>query len=149
MGGIVQAQGCAAAGTQCCETGAHEAHGEHKVQGARRVAFVMGAGKGSGLGLHICKVLINLSGGQIQRVEIARALLSGRPILLADEATSALDPRLSLEIHETLLGNPKIAVVEVAHKITDIEKAMFDQIIVLDKVKDKNAAEREILQATK
>lgn len=91
----------------------------------------------------------NLSGGQIQRVEIARALLSGRPILLADEATSALDPRLSLEIHETLLGNPKIAVVEVAHKITDIEKAMFDQIIVLDKVKDKNAAEREILQATK
>lgn len=77
----------------------------------------------------------NLSGGQIQRVEIARALLSGRPILLADEATSALDPRLSLEIHETLLGNPKAAVIEVAHKISDVEKAMFDQIIVLDKVK--------------
>lgn len=77
----------------------------------------------------------NLSGGQIQRVEIARALLSGRPILLADEATSALDPRLSLEIHETLLGNPKVAVIEVAHKLSDVEKAMFDQIIVLDKVK--------------
>ena len=50
VGGIVHAQGCAAAGAQRCETGAHEAHGEHKVQGARRVAFVMGAGKGSGLG---------------------------------------------------------------------------------------------------
>ena len=81
----------------------------------------------------------NLSGGQIQRVEIARALLSGRPILLADEATSALDPRLSLEIHETLLGNPKVAVVEVAHKISDVEKAMFDQIIVLDKFAKKAA----------
>ena len=74
-----------------------------------------------------------LSGGQIQRVEIARALLSGRPIVRADEATSALDPKLSLDIHETLLKNPKVAVLEVAHKISPEEKAMFDVIIHLDK----------------
>ena len=70
-----------------------------------------------------------LSGGQIQRVEIARALLSRRPIILADEATSALDPVMSKAIHETLLKNPQVAVIEVAHKISDYEKEMFDQIV--------------------
>ena len=79
-----------------------------------------------------------LSGGQIQRIEIARALLSNRPILLADEATSALDPQLSLDIHKTLLQNPNIAVIEVAHKISPLEKEMFDQIIHLDKTGEPN-----------
>ena len=68
----------------------------------------------------------------MQRIEIARALLSGRPILLADEATSALDPNLSLAIHETLLKNPDVAVIEVAHKISPKEKAMFNKIVHLD-----------------
>lgn len=74
----------------------------------------------------------NLSGGQIQRVEIARAILAKRPVLLADEATSALDNDLSLQIHKTLLENPNFAVIEVAHKISKQERAMFDRIINLD-----------------
>ncbi|CCI86035.1 ATP-binding cassette domain-containing protein [Lactobacillus pasteurii] len=76
----------------------------------------------------------NLSGGQIQRIEIARALLSKRPILLADEATSALDPAMSLAIHQTLLKNKGITVLEVAHKVSDEELEMFDRIIHLDKL---------------
>lgn len=74
----------------------------------------------------------NLSGGQIQRVEIARAILAKRPVLLADEATSALDNDLSLQIHKTLLENSNFAVIEVAHKISKQERAMFDRIINLD-----------------
>lgn len=49
----------------------------------------------------------------------------------ADEATSALDAKLSLQIHQTLLDNPKVAVIEVEHKISDQEKSMFDRIIKL------------------
>ena len=75
----------------------------------------------------------NLSGGQIQRIEIARAILAKRPILLADEATSALDNKLSLQIHKTLLTNPNFAIIEVAHKISDQEKKLFDKIIDLSK----------------
>lgn len=73
----------------------------------------------------------NLSGGQIQRIEIARSILTKRPILLADEATSALDNQLSLQIHQTLLKNSNFAVIEVAHKISEQEKEMFDRIIDL------------------
>ena len=63
----------------------------------------------------------NLSGGQIQRIEIARALLSDRPIMLADEATSALDQKLSEKIHSIILDNPRLTVIEVAHKISTKE----------------------------
>ncbi|WP_271328302.1 ATP-binding cassette domain-containing protein [Thomasclavelia cocleata] len=76
----------------------------------------------------------NLSGGQIQRIEIARALLVRRPILLADEATSALDKKLSAKIHKTFLKDPNITVLEVAHKISDQEKEMFDRIINLEQL---------------
>ena len=88
--------------------------------------------KEKGLNYQIGQNGNNLSGGQIQRVEIARAILAKRPVLLADEATSALDNDLSLQIHKTLLENPNFAVIEVAHKISKQERAMFDRIINLD-----------------
>lgn len=75
----------------------------------------------------------NLSGGQNQRIEIARALVEKRPILIADEATSALDPQLSQQIHETILTGFPGTVIEVAHKISDRERAMFTRVIELDK----------------
>ncbi|MGO2722523.1 MAG: ATP-binding cassette domain-containing protein [Lactobacillus sp.] len=73
----------------------------------------------------------NLSGGQNQRVEIARALLAERPILIADEATSALDNALSKRIHQTILKDFKGTVIEVAHKVSDEERQWFTQVVKL------------------
>lgn len=89
--------------------------------------------KEKGLDFEITGNGSNLSGGQIQRVEIARAFLANRPVILADEATSALDDKLSESLHKNLLGNSKFAVIEVAHKMTEKERQMFDKIIQLDK----------------
>lgn len=85
-----------------------------------------------GLDYQVGKNGEKLSGGQGQRLEIARALLAKRPVLLADEATSALDPRLSSQIHQTILQNFPGTVIEVAHKISDEERAMFDRVVKLD-----------------
>lgn len=75
----------------------------------------------------------NLSGGQNQRIEIARALVAKRPILLADEATSSLDPELSKKIHQTILHDFTGTVIEVAHHISSEEQELFDRVIELDK----------------
>lgn len=72
----------------------------------------------------------NLSGGQIQRVEIARAFLVKRPVILADEATSALDDKLSDAIHNELFAAGQ-TVIEVAHHISPAWEAKFDQVIDL------------------
>lgn len=74
----------------------------------------------------------NLSGGQNQRIEIARALLSNRPIILADEATSSLDKDLSVQIYRTILQDFAGTVIAVAHKVTAEEETLFDQVIDLN-----------------
>lgn len=72
----------------------------------------------------------NLSGGQLQRIEIARALLANREIILADEATSALDKELTDKIHQLLLNLNK-TVIEVAHKVEPEVMARYDKVINL------------------
>lgn len=69
----------------------------------------------------------NLSGGQLQRIEIARAIIRKRPIILADEMTSALDGHTASAVREVLLQLP-CTVVEVAHKVTKADKEKYTQI---------------------
>src|SRR6202041_1848344 len=74
---------------------------------------------------------LKLSGGEKQRVAIARTILKGPPILLLDEATSALDSHTERDIQDALdrvSKNPTTLVI--AHRLSTIVGA--DQILVLD-----------------
>jgi len=75
----------------------------------------------------------NISGGQAQRIEIARALIRKRPVLLADEVTSALDEKTSLSIHDLLLGGA-YSLIEVAHHIDSDTAKRFDKCIDLSQI---------------
>jgi len=74
---------------------------------------------------------LKLSGGEKQRVAIARTVLKGPPILVLDEATSALDSHTEHEIQESLerVSRNRTSLV-IAHRLSTIVGA--DEIIVLD-----------------
>ncbi|PRD44598.1 ABC transporter [Sphingobacterium haloxyli] len=73
-----------------------------------------------------------LSGGERQRLTIARAILSGAPIVILDEATASLDPDSELAVQDALskLASGKTMIV-IAHRLHTIKEA--DQIVVIDR----------------
>lgn len=74
----------------------------------------------------------SLSGGEKQRISIARAILKDAPIVMLDEATASLDPENEADIQEAIenLVREKTIIV-IAHQFKSIEHA--DQILVMEK----------------
>ncbi len=77
---------------------------------------------------------LKLSGGEKQRVAIARTLLKNPPILVLDEATSALDTLTEREIKESLssLAQKRTTII-IAHRLSTVVGA--NNILVIDKGK--------------
>jgi ABC-type bacteriocin/lantibiotic exporter with double-glycine peptidase domain len=74
----------------------------------------------------------NLSGGQLQRLGIARALYSNPKVILLDEATSALDGQTEAAISETInLLKGNVTVLMIAHRLSSVRNA--DKVIYVDK----------------
>ena len=79
----------------------------------------------------------NLSGGEMQRIEIARALYKDNPIILIDEATSALDLKMARDIEE-ILANLDKTIVSISHR-RDIDYSKYYGKII--EIKDMKTEE--------
>ncbi|GKU24175.1 ABC transporter ATP-binding protein [Clostridium folliculivorans] len=76
---------------------------------------------------------VNLSGGEKQRISIARSLIRGTPILMMDEATASLDNETSRLIEDAILKIKNLTKIIVTHKLYADILTQYDQIIVMNK----------------
>ncbi|AWB46688.1 multidrug ABC transporter ATP-binding protein [Paenibacillus sp. CAA11] len=72
-----------------------------------------------------------LSGGEKQRIAIARTLIRKAPILMLDEATSALDNETAYAIEETILNMKEVTALVVTHRLVKRLLERYDAIYVL------------------
>jgi len=109
---------------------ATDAEVEEAAAHAQIDAFIRAAPKG--YDTEVGERGLKLSGGEKQRVAIARTILKGPPILVLDEATSALDSHTEREIQDALdrVSRNRTTLV-IAHRLSTIIAA--DEILVLDK----------------
>lgn len=77
----------------------------------------------------------NLSGGEKQRVSIARCLIRKTPILLMDEATAALDNETALNVENAILNIKNITRIVITHRFSEKVLNRYDEIIVMSKGK--------------
>ena len=76
---------------------------------------------------------IHLSGGEKQRLSIARSLLKDTPVLLMDEATASLDVKTSYQIENAVLNMQNKTRIVVTHKLSKEILSRYDEILVIGK----------------
>ena len=74
----------------------------------------------------------NFSGGECQRIAIARALLSGKDILLMDEATSALDEQTANAVESSILSLEDITCISVTHRLSRENMKKYSAVLKMD-----------------
>ncbi len=74
----------------------------------------------------------NLSGGEKQRVSIARCLIRGTPVLLMDEATASLDNATAYAVTSSILDLKGLTKIIVTHKLEESIMRKFDSIIAMN-----------------
>ena len=84
-----------------------------------------------GLETRIGEGASKISGGEKQRIAIARALVKDSPILLMDEATSALDKETSAEIENTVLSQRELTCIIISHHVSEGLRARADKIVTV------------------
>jgi len=86
----------------------------------------------------------NLSGGQVQRLALARAFFTDRPVLLMDEATTSLDPETEMLITQAIasLAHARTVLI-IAHRVRTVRSV--DRILVMDEGRIVEQGTHEIL----
>jgi ATP-binding cassette subfamily B protein len=106
---------------------------QEEVEAAARVAQIHGfiTGLPEGYGTKVGERGLKLSGGEKQRVAMARVMLKNPPVLVLDEATSALDSRTEQALQEALerVAAGRTTLV-IAHRLSTVIDA--DEIVVLE-----------------
>lgn len=82
--------------------------------------------------IHIQEMGKNLSGGEIQKIAIGRALLQEKEIFLCDEITANIDKKAASDIYRALLSNRDITLLNISHQMDQEFLTSFDEILFID-----------------